>query len=397
MSRKLLRNVDKSLGRFAVLLLAAAGRTVSVVRRTVGLSSPEGAPKRILVIKLVGVGDTVLMLTPLRRLRQRFPEATISALVTPLSSDVLAGDPNVDDLIVYDVLGAGRGPGGLLRMLRLLRKKKFDCVIDFEQHFQATALMAYFSGAPVRIGFFFKPAGRGLLYSHPVFLDPDKHMVEAFADLLVPLGIEHATIERLEPIQISRQDHETAATWLRKNGIAETDLLVGVHPGSGPRAPQRQWGAEKFAQITTLLRDEIGAQVVLTGIAKERPLIDEIVRLTGKTGVHDAAGHFTVKQTAALLTRCSLFISNDTGPMHLSAAVGTPTIGIFGPESPRRYAPFGSGNVGVSKGLACSPCVQIHRGKSDYCSEPSCMKGIEVADVWAEVVRRIPLRWGGAR
>jgi heptosyltransferase-2 len=347
-----------------------------------------------LVIKLVGVGDTVLMLTPLSRLRQRFPNARICALVTPLSSGVLADDPRIDETIVYDVLGAGRGPAGLLKMVRTLRRMKFDCVIDFEQHFHCTTLLAYFSGAPTRVGFFFRPAGRGLLYSAPVFLDPDKHMVEAFTDLLAPLGIERARVDRLEPVQVSQQDRDAVSGWLRASGIAEGEVLVGIHPGSGPRSPQRQWGAKNFADIARMIRDKSGAQVVVTGTAEERSLADEIVRLAARPGVRSAAGRFTLKQVAALLARCSLFVSTDTGPMHISASVGTPTVGIFGPQTARRYAPFGRGNAAVWKPTACSPCVQIHEGRTYDCKDAACIDGIGLAEVWAEVEQRLPLRAG---
>ena len=327
------------------------------------------------------------MLTALARLRRRFPDTRISVLVTPLSSGIITRQEAVDDVIVYDLLGKQSGPSGLIGLIRVLRRMEFDCVLDFEQYFHATALLAYLSGAPRRVGFYYDRGLRKRLFTDPVFLDPDRHMVDSYVRLLEPLGIEPEPVETLEDIFISRDEEQAARSWLLAREINEADTLVGIHAGSGPRAPYKRWPARKFAEIVRRLTGQRKAHVILTGGAQERQLNEEIIRLAGGGTVHNIAGDLSVIRTAAMIRKCSVFLSNDTGPMHIAAAMGVPTVGLFGPELPRRYGPVGKRNVALRKSLPCTPCVHIYRGQVRDCDDPVCMKQIDVEDVWSEMLR----------
>jgi ADP-heptose:LPS heptosyltransferase len=388
MRRKLLRNLDKLAGRPIALAALACNRVFrpSLHKPPAG-PGPDGRPKRILAIKMVGLGDTVLMLTPLRRLRQRFPDAAITALVTPLSSGIVAGQPSVDEVFVYDALLWLNLIPGFVRLMRMVRKRRFDCVIDFEQHFLMTAVLAWLTGAGRRIGFRYNRSLRGRLFTDPVDLDPERHMVDNYMRLLAPLGITSDPVDTLVGIAVSPEDKAKVSSWLEAHGVTGDDVLVGLHAGSGPRATHRRWDKERFAEIIRRMTTGLGVKIVLTGTAREGGLIREIIALAGNGAALDAGGQFEPKQLAALARRCRLFISNDTGAMHIAAAVGTPTIGLFGPETPRRYAPIGKQNVSMYKPLHCSPCVAVHRGEARECDNPDCIAMITVEDVWAEVTR----------
>ncbi|MFZ1947532.1 MAG: glycosyltransferase family 9 protein [bacterium] len=383
-ARKILRLVDKGLGPATIGLLAAHDR-LRRGRGPTAVAAASAPPAGILVIKLVGLGDTVLMLTPLRRLRECFPKAKITALVTPLSAGILSGQPALDEVIVFDALHLGRSPAGAARLVRDLRARRFDCVIDFEQHFQLSAALAYLTGAARRIGFSWNRDPRGKMFTDPVSPAPDDHMVESFSRLLEPLGVAPRPIEALEEIATSLEDRTRVDRWLADRGIGRRDLVVAVHPGSGPRAPHRRWDKAKFAEITRRLGADLGAKVVLTGTAEERALVQEVMAMAATPGVFNAGGEFTVAQMAALAKRCGLVLSNDTGTMHVAAAMGVPTVGLFGPESPRRYGPFGRCNRSVYKHLACSPCIEIHRGRHRKCGDPQCIADIAVEEVWAVI------------
>jgi heptosyltransferase-2 len=390
MARALLRLVDRSFGRLltrAILLYEGARGALGGRRRGAPGGASDIKPRNILVIKLVGLGDTVLMLTPLARLRREFPGARITALVTPLSQGILAVQPQVDETIVFDVFGADRGLMGLLKVIRLIRRKGFDCVIDFEQYFHLTSILAYLTGARTRLGLYFDGSPRKGVFTGAVRSDPDRHMVDSYMRLLEPLGIAAEPVEELERVHVPDEDYRPVEAWLEGHGIGSDDVLVGMHPGSGPRAPAKRWGAARYAEIITRLRSEYRARVIITGDAGEKDLAASIVDLAGGEGVYDASGEFSIRQTAALLKKCRLFISNDTGPMHIAAAVGTPTIGIFGPETPVRYAPVGRANTAVYSRIHCSPCVHIYAGVVNDCSEGHCMKQISVDQVWDAVQR----------
>lgn len=385
--RTLMRNADRSLGRAATMTLALFDRLRHPFTKA-SETGGRGSPRRILVIKIVGLGDTVLMLTPLRQLRDAFPEASIFALVTPLSTGILQGQPQIDRLIVHDVLGGDRGPAGFIRLVRRLREFDFDCIIDFEQHFQMTGILSYLTGAPRRVGLYYGGNPRRWLLTDPVFLDPDRHMVDSYMDLLRPLGLPVDPVKRLERIYVEDADRLEVDTWLGEHRRSQDGPLVGIHPGSGIRATARRWPAERFAEILRRIWSEFGADIVLTGDESEKDLVDRVIRTAGSPA-HSSAGRFTIKQTAALMSNCDLFISNDTGPMHMAAAMGTPTIGLFGPNVPRRYAPVGEGSLGIYKGSDCSPCIQIHKGQAGECSRGGiCMEAIGVEDVWRAVVAR---------
>ncbi len=381
--RKLFRNLDKSLGKVATSSVAA----FDAVRRLVSPRQHSGPGKvgSILAVKLVGLGDTVLMLTALNTLRESMPQARISVLVTPLSCGIIEGQPQVDQVIVYDVLGKDKGIKGLVRLVKRLKQLNPDCIIDFEQYFQATALLSYLVGSPMRIGLYYHGNPRKFLLTHPIFFDPEVHMVVSYLRLLEPLGIKFQAPSGLTPIAIAAEDRMHVDTWLDSLGL-DFQPLVGIHTGSGVRAPAKRWAAEKFADLIRHLTRK-GLAVVLTGSAAEFEHCKEIARRAGETHVYNAAGMFTIKQTAHLISRCALFISNDTGPMHISAAMATPTIGLFGPESPRRYSPFGQHNQIVYKGAPCSPCVEIYRGYAPNCKHPVCMENIQVKDVWEAITQ----------
>jgi len=381
--RKLFRNLDRSVGKVATTSVAALDAVQRLVRPR--RHSQPGKVGSILAIKLVGLGDTVLMLTALNRLRESMPHARISVLVTPLSRGIIEGQPQVDRVIVYDVFGKDKGIRGLLRLVRTLKQLSPDCIIDFEQHFQATALLSYLVGSRMRIGLYYHGNPRKLLLTDPIFFDPEVHMVVSYLRLLEPLGIKAHVPSRLTPIAITAEDRQRVDKWLDSLGL-DSQPLVGIHTGSGIRAPAKRWAAERFAGLISHLTSQ-GSAVVLTGSADEFDHCEAIAQQAGETDVYNTAGMFTIKQTAHLISRCSLFISNDTGPMHISAAMGTPTIGLFGPESPQRYGPFGEHNRIVYKGAPCSPCVEIYRGYAPDCRRPICMENIEIKDVLEAVTQ----------
>jgi heptosyltransferase-2 len=359
-------------------------------RRALGVGSSEtgseGDYRKILMIKLAGLGDTVLMLPAIHALRARFPQAQMRALVSPLTNGLLCGQPGVDGCAMYDFFGTDRGWRGFLRTIRRLRRERFDLVVDFEQHFGLVPVLAYWTGAPTRVGFVGANAWRGCLFTHPVSLDGSKHMQEAFLDLAHVAGADAVAGGGAGRLWIAAEDRALVGRWLADRGVGQHDLLVTMHPGSGPH-PHKRWAPENFAALADKLVVKYAALVVLTGGPGEIEIVRQVAAIA-QHRVLIAAAELSVGQVAALIERSGILISNDTGPMHIGPAVGTRTVGLFGPELPLRYRPYGAEHVAVYRQLDCSPCINIHQGAGAGCTNPIrylCMKLITVENVWREV------------
>lgn len=383
MKRKLLRVVNRYAGSILISGVYFLGKIADMFlpKRTATVS--DGADlNNILLIKLVGLGDTVLMLPGIKKIKEYYPNAKILVLTTPLASGILTGQPFIDEVIIYDIFGKDKGVSGFYRIISKLRKEKIDIVIDYEQHIKLHTIISYCSGASRIIGFDNDIIKRGRLLTDRIILDGDKHMLESFNDLLRPLGIDILQ-NKLEKIFVSEKDIKHVDDWMRSHGIKNDDLTVGIHIGSGDRAQSRRWSTQRFAEIADGISQEYQAKVVFTGTKAELALINEVSKLMKSTPII-SAGDFSIKQFAVLVAHFSLFISNDTGPMHISAAMGTSTIALFGPQDPVRYKPVGSGHYTIYKAASCSPCINVHYGVVPECTSHNymeCMNNIGVDDV----------------
>jgi ADP-heptose:LPS heptosyltransferase len=381
--RDFLRFLDKKLSPILLKVIYFSDAAVSLLT-----ARPEPKifdatkVKRILIIKIVGLGDTVLMLPSLKRLRKHFPNAKIFILVSPFSDGIISDQSFIDGSLNYDVLGQHKGLGGFFAMISELKEYDFDLCIDYEQNHRLTTLISYLVGIKKRVGFYNDKIRRDFLLTDKVLLKADRHMIENFDALLNPLGIMDKSLI-LEPIDCSEAEKNFIVRWKKEKNIDEHGLLVGIHVGSSERAASRRWAKEGFASIADKLKEEFNATIVFTGSANERPLIEDVVKLMKTTPF--IATELTIKQFVALLGSLDLFISNDTGPMHMGAAMDVATIGLFGPQTPACYGPFGSKHVSIYKGIACSPCIKIHREQIPNCKNPKCMKAISVSDVWVVV------------
>ena len=385
MLRSFLRLLDKRLSPsicWFLFLLDVALRTADPKGSSM---AGEGRDFRnILVVKIAGMGDTVLMLPALKALREAYPRSKISALVTPLSKGILVNQPVLDDVIIYDISEQGKGVMGLANIILGLRRREFDLVIDFDQPFYLSSIFSYSTGASTRVGYSNLPA-RGRLLTRKVVLDDKKHACDSFADLVRSLGVNFS-IEDLEQVWVPEADSRYVRNWLEKVEILEDDFVVGIHPGSGGNMVSRRWRMERFAELADKLSEVYEAKVVITGGASELGLARDLSHLMKSTPIV-AAGQISVGQLAELISKLNLYISNDTGPMHISAAMGTPTIGLFGPDTPVRYGPYGGQHLSIYAPPPCSPCINIHKGVRVDCKHrsPLCLEMITVEDVWEAV------------
>ena len=339
----------------------------------------------ILVIKLRYIGDVLLATPVLRALRERFPEARLTMAVNRGTEDILKSNSDVDE-----VLAVGWSErAAQLRFLHELRRRRFDVVIDLTDG-DRSAIMAKLSGTPVRIGFNEEHRWRGLLYTSVVRVQPGVvHRVERDLEALRPLGIEPKPWQPV--LRISSQDEAEAARLLHEVGIQECEdkaarPLAMLVPGA--RYWFKAWPVERFAELANRLVEVTGCHVLVGGDLGEREL-GEAIRGQSHVAVTVLAGRTSLRQLAAILKRCALFVGNDNGPMHMAAAVGTPVVALFGPSDPTVWGPRGSHCEVLYKGLDCRQCFHptCTRG------EESCMKLISIDEVFAAAQRVITSRF----
>ena len=317
------------------------------------LSTQRSALKRVLVRGPNWIGDAVMCEPAIAALRGLFPQAELTLLVKPAVAELFKGHPAVQHILVYEDRGQHAGLTGKWRLANALRRGRFDLAILFQNAFEA-ALLTFLAGIPRRYGY--ATDGRRLLLSDPI-PRPGKqavaHQVEYYLGMLRPLGCEE---QALSPRLVLFHEEETAmARRLTESGISGAELLIGLNPGSTYGGAKR-WLPERFAETADRLAAQFGAKVLIVGAHGEEALAQAIAgRIQAKTIV--LSGKTSVRELMAAVKRCAVFITNDTGPMHIAAAFGVPVVAVFGPTDSRTTAPFGAGHALVRQPVDCSPCL----------------------------------------
>ncbi|ACX71943.1 glycosyl transferase family 9 [Methanocaldococcus vulcanius M7] len=369
MAISILRKLDKYLGNFIILILTPT--TSKKPRSEINLNT-----SKILIIRLWTLGESLLTLPMIKKLKENGYD--ISVLVTKRSKGVFENVDFVDEII------------DLGDFFKIIKKfKKYDVVIDTEPYLNISAILGWFLGKKV-VGF--KGLFRDKLYDLKIEYIDKTHAVYNFCNMLRPFGIDYKP-EKLIPLKYTEKDRENVDKLLKEYSL-EDKKLIGIHCGTAETAPWRSWKKEKFAKLIEKLVED-GFYVILTGSKGDYKVNEKVLNLVDdrfNDKVFNFAGKTNLREFAYLLTKFEVFISNDTGPMHLSAAMETKTIGLFGPNLPERFAPFGRGNIAIYKAdsLDCSPCINVHKGEFKECKlNGKCMDLIEVEDVYSAIINLV--------
>ncbi|MGV1098494.1 putative lipopolysaccharide heptosyltransferase III [Thiovibrio sp. JS02] len=349
-----------------------------------GPRSIQGEPRGILLIQLGDIGDVVLTMPVIRALRENYPQATLVVAVWAKAAELLDDCPWIDQVIavrkekrpLWEELRQQR------EFFRQLRGFRFDLAIDLRTGTRG-AIMAYLSGARQRLGFY---AEDGKLWRNRIFTSllrqeytPGRHVVDYLLCLPEAFGV--VARERTPELSVS-DEKSSRVDALLGEAVAEPGRpLVAVQPFS--LWQYKEWGREKYIALIRWLLKEYNAVVLVTGSAAEQGRAEEIARNCGP-GCHNFAGRTSIGLYAALLKRCRLFIGVDSAGLHIAAAVGTPTVSIFGPSAPSSWAPRGDRHLVIQKDLACVPC----REKGCNGQEKSrCLDGLGEDEVMAAIKR----------
>ncbi len=390
------RWLDRYVGVPLCAVLFLLGRLLPSTRRVL-----NRAPKRILVIKLFGLGNVIELMPALHSLREHFPEAHLTVLTLESNAGVLEGFGPVDDLLYFKDSNWAAAMVCAARLMPALYARRFELVLDMDPIGRFCTLLSFSTRAPWRVGFATRGQYREQLYTDTITLRQDQHIRRIFLDLLEPLGIRHAHLPALVPPPVAPGAAQVIAA--RLADLPGDGPLVLVNPNASPVAYERRWPLERFAALLTALAQVPGIRLVLVGAPSEKAHVDQLMAaLPPGLPVHPWAGTTTLPQLSALIAKADLFISNDSGPLHLASAHDVPTVGLFGPESPARYGPVGAHHKVLYSGRACSPCMHFSNEKRVRCPYGvACMSdlsvGAAVDAARAQLARHEPKRRGGLR
>ncbi len=325
--------------------------------------------RRLLVRSTNWIGDAVMTTPALARLRSLFPRAEITLVAKPLVAELFTPHPHCDRVLVYDRRPGIKDPAAFLRFCRRLRREKFDLAVLFQNAFEA-ALMARLAGIPRRAGY--ATDGRGWLLTHRVPLTTAHrrlHHTDYYLALLAGLGL--AAGEK-PALTLSPTGAELRAAAARLG----PGHWVAVNPGASYGAAKR-WFPERFAAVAEQLITARQVKIVLIGGPGEREIGRDIVAACRRP-LFNLIGETTVRQMMAIIATSRLLITNDSGPMHVAAAVGTPIVAIFGPTDVNTTSPLAPDCLLLHHEIDCAPCLQRQCSR-----DHQCMRAVTAAEVYA--------------
>lgn len=344
---RFLKSIDRIIGKTLTFLLSHWQ-----IRKT----NPS-LFQNLLIIRPGGIGDAVLLLPSIRELKKVYPHLRIDILCEKRNSGVFKLSKEHENIYLYD-----RG----MELFKCLRNQ-YDIVIDTEQWHRLSAVVAFLTGAPVRVGFATNERER--LFTHRIPYSHDDYEVYSFFHLIEPL-IGYVPEFNYEEPFITIEDRETPFdNYLSENTIA-------IFPGASVK--ERRWGGEKYGMVARELIKS-GYNVIIIGSKADR---DDAKEITGiaKDAI-DLTGKTSLKDLALILKRCRLLITADSGILHLAVGVGTATLSLFGSGIERKWAPKGKRHRIINKNLPCSPCTRF--GYTPKCRHTSCLRLIKPEEIVA--------------
>jgi len=405
---KRLQVADQVLGIVLCALLQPV-RWLRALRRR-----PVPSARNVLLIKFWGIGSLQLLTPAVNTLRRRHPDARLTLLTLEANADFVRGLRVFDEVLTLDVksgLGARgwlRIHGRILSLLVALRRRRFDRVYDFEFFTRFSALVSLATGARETSGFASPHVNRGHFHHRTVPFNRYWHVARNFRALAGGENGRDIEPDDLIPYAATAADRESLRGKLAAAGLPRGRAFVVLNPNAGELSLERRWPASSFAELARTLANDDGVPVVLVGAPSEAEYVHSIAALAGDVArghILDLAGQLSIGELCAALADAHTVVTNDSGPMHIAAALGTPTIGLFGPETPVMYGPLGERASALWRPPVCSPCINVHENKVLNCVRgfPECLVNLSVQVVldetraWMLDAELVPAARRGAR
>lgn len=319
----------------------------------------------ILIISTTGLGDSLWGSPAIRALRKKYPAAYIALLTSPIGEEIFRNNPHLNQIFMIK----NSSLLSCLKLLPTLRKQKFDAAFIFHLSQRSILPLIKMAGPSKIVGTIGINKGLDHLLTRPI---PSKPIHEIERRLTIA-----GTEEESPYMELFLTEEENSAAL---NHLPQAPLIIGMHPGAKNRF--KQWDPKHFIALGRRLAKENGATLLITGDREEAPLAKQIA--ASIPGAISVAGKLSVRVAAALIEKLDLFITNDTGPMHIAFAMGTPTFALFSPTNPNLCGPYKIPHgIVIQKPLTCIPCIR------KKCQDPFCMEQISPNYVYEKIKSHI--------
>jgi lipopolysaccharide heptosyltransferase II len=336
-------------------------------------------PKRILIVRTDRIGDVILSTPVIRNLRHFYPNAHIAFMCRPYAKDIVEDNPYLDEVIIFDKDNKDKSLWASLKFAAYLRRKKFDLAIILHPT-DRVHWVTFFAGIPQRIGWNKK---KGWLLTKAISHNKQeglKHELEYTLDILRAMDLP--IIDKATYFPIKEGSERKIETLLAGKSVDKGEGFIVVHPSAS--CPSKRWPQEYFSHLVKLLKEKTGLKIIVITAKNEKTFAEKIIK---ENEVTDLRGDLTVSEIGSLLKRAKLFISNDSGPVHIAAALATPVISIFGRNdpglSPKRWRPLNERSIYLHKPpFDCHPCF-AHNCLKGFL----CLKAIKPEEVLEKALK----------
>jgi len=343
--------------------------------------------KKILLAKFWGIGNVIMLLPAAQALKEKYPDAQLDFLTLFGNKEASKAANIFDNIYTIDIKDFSKFIITLLKNLGVLRNRDYDLIIDFEQFARFSVLFCSLIGKKNIIGFNTKDQHRHFLYTNSTIYNNHIHITKSFYSLAEFVGAVHKDYIRATPIVCEQYDIYKMEKKLCDFGICKEDVLIILHVGTSENFCLRRWPQEYFAGLADMLIDHFAVKIIFTGLLNEAMLVEKTMGyMKNKEMAINVSGELSFNQFISLIKLSNLVISADTAPIHLASCLLVPVVGLYGPNTPFLYGPWGNYSMWFYKNLDCSPCITNYNAKINKCRHPegegACMRKISVDEVF---------------
>ena len=342
--------------------------------------------ENVLVVQTSFLGDTVLTLPLLSEIKRRYPAGKLTLLCAPVAAELLGSHEVIDEVMVDDKRRQDAGIWGLWRKAKVLEQKKFTLGISPHKSLRS-ALLLFLARIPRRVGF--RQSKGAFLFHDLADRNPGRHDVERNLSILQPLGIRTEKCRRNLDLPAVDAGREQSRHLLQARGVDPNKTIIGINAGSV--WPTKRWSPDLFAQLIRKFKENLNGEIVLFGGPEDHETVAAIQALCG-TEIVNWCGKTSLRDLPAAVSACDLFITNDSGPMHIAVACGVPVVAIFCATTPSLgFYPYTSKAVVVQKDLPCRPCSS-HGGRRCPLGTEDCIKLVRPEDVLQAAIQMLQVK-----